>query len=320
MKTKNPIFVLILLFTALQIKAQIVVDCNNRVALGYGNTPSSYAVDILGNTVIRLSGGNYITITAQSPYGWIFNPNAAYIGGFGYYNALNFVNAKYIYGTNIVYSSDERLKKNIHTLNSAIPVIKKLRPVSFDFNIDYTKVEDGDLRSKMETDDKNHLGFIAQEVQQVLPQSVLIKEPDSTLGIRMADFIPLLVKGMQEQSARIDSLISVIDQLKVFESLLKSTKVPNTNENPDTGAKLFQNSPNPFNESTHISYYLTEESQTATINIYDMNGKQLKSIQLHNKGNGDIIINGGEYKAGMYMYSLIADGKVIDTKRMVLTD
>ncbi|MGM0407862.1 MAG: hypothetical protein ACQERU_07745 [Bacteroidota bacterium] len=54
--------------------------------------------------------------------------------------------------------------------------------------------------------------------------------------------------------------------------------------------------------------------------IYKMNTEQLKSIPLHLKGNGNIIIYGNELKAGMYLYALIADEKVIDTKPMVLTD
>jgi len=83
---------------------------------------------------------------------------------------------------------------------------------------------------------------------------------------------------------------------------------------------LYQNSPNPFSVSTKIEYYLPADVQKATIYIYDMNGTQLKSIPLNQKGNGSITINGNELKAGMYMYSLIADGQVVDTKRMILTD
>jgi hypothetical protein len=47
---------------------------------------------------------------------------------------------------------------------------------------------------------------------------------------------------------------------------------------------------------------------------------QLKSIGLHQKGEGSIAIEGNELKPGMYLYALIADGQIIDTKKMVLTD
>jgi hypothetical protein len=83
---------------------------------------------------------------------------------------------------------------------------------------------------------------------------------------------------------------------------------------------LYQNSPNPFSQTTTIEYFIADNVQKAMICIYDMNGTQLKSIQLHQRGDGSITINGNELKAGMYMYSLIADGHLVDTKRMVLTD
>jgi hypothetical protein len=50
-----------------------------------------------------------------------------------------------------------------------------------------------------------------------------------------------------------------------------------------------------------------------------MNGVQLKSYSIPEKGKGNITIQGAEFSAGMYLYALIADGKVIDTKRMILT-
>ena len=83
---------------------------------------------------------------------------------------------------------------------------------------------------------------------------------------------------------------------------------------------LYQNSPNPFNASTTIEYYLKENTLNAMINIYDMNGTQLQTIPLDGTGYGNITINGGEYNSGMYLYALIADGQVVDTKQMVLTD
>ena len=53
--------------------------------------------------------------------------------------------------------------------------------------------------------------------------------------------------------------------------------------------------------------------------IYDMNGTQLKCIPLNINGYGNITINGSELKAGMYIYTLIDDGQLIENKRMILT-
>ena len=49
-----------------------------------------------------------------------------------------------------------------------------------------------------------------------------------------------------------------------------------------------------------------------------MPNPSLKCIPLNNfGGTGNITINGGEFPPGMYMYALIVDGQVLDTKRMI---
>jgi len=51
-----------------------------------------------------------------------------------------------------------------------------------------------------------------------------------------------------------------------------------------------------------------------------LQGKQIKQINIEERGNGSVIINGYELTPGMYMYTLIVDGKEIDTKKMILTE
>jgi hypothetical protein len=49
-----------------------------------------------------------------------------------------------------------------------------------------------------------------------------------------------------------------------------------------------------------------------------MQGKMLKKLDA-SRGDNILTIQGAELQAGMYLYSLIADGKEVDTKRMILT-
>jgi hypothetical protein len=83
-------------------------------------------------------------------------------------------------------------------------------------------------------------------------------------------------------------------------------------------ASLLQNTPNPFNQTTRIEYYLPETVRNAVIYIHNMYGLRIKSIPLLNNGNGTITINGSELQPGMYIYSLFADGQEVDAKRMIL--
>jgi hypothetical protein len=50
-----------------------------------------------------------------------------------------------------------------------------------------------------------------------------------------------------------------------------------------------------------------------------MQGEQLKQIAITDRGEGQQTISGSEFPAGMYLYALLADGKEVDVKRMILT-
>jgi len=61
-------------------------------------------------------------------------------------------------------------------------------------------------------------------------------------------------------------------------------------------------------------------NQTSSINIYDLNELEKKSYTITKNGKKNIMIKISELLPEIYVYSLIADGEVIDIKRMILTD
>ncbi len=83
-------------------------------------------------------------------------------------------------------------------------------------------------------------------------------------------------------------------------------------------AWLEQNVPNPFNKNTLIRYYLPETFRNAAIAITDLNGNRVKRFTITEHGYGQILINGGTMTAGTYIYTLVQDGRRVDSKRMVL--
>ena len=82
---------------------------------------------------------------------------------------------------------------------------------------------------------------------------------------------------------------------------------------------LSQNNPNPFSRDTEIKMVLPERTVAANIIVYNLEGKQLKELLVKGRGHTSVTILGNELSAGMYIYALVVDGKVIDTKRMILT-
>ena len=108
-------------------------------------------------------------------------------------------------GSNIYNASDIRLKKNITTLDKGLEAVKSLRPVSFNWI-------DGFCDDEKET----LYGFIAQEVETV--DSNLVQEfgnssvtvekrtIDSVLRVNEKFIIPMLVKAVQELTAKVEAL------------------------------------------------------------------------------------------------------------------
>ncbi len=91
-----------------------------------------------------------------------------------------------------------------------------------------------------------------------------------------------------------------------------------TGEKPSTGNLLEQNTPNPATKETSIGYHLSKEFRSAFLKITDLTGKTIQSIPLLKKGQNQIIVNCGNMRAGIYFYTLIIDGEVMATRKMVV--
>jgi hypothetical protein len=81
-------------------------------------------------------------------------------------------------------------------------------------------------------------------------------------------------------------------------------------------AVLYQNAPNPFGEGTTIKYFVPDNAN-AQIVFYDDYGNQIKAYNIAENGMGQLNVEASNLSAGMYSYSLIISGKIIDTKKMI---
>jgi hypothetical protein len=117
-------------------------------------------------------------------------------------------------GTNIYNASDKRLKQNIVTIENGLEAVLKLNPVKFNWLDGYVESEDG----------KDMLGFIAQEVENIIPEavenfgnnSVTIGEVviDNPLRVNEKFIIPVLVKAIQELSKQNEELSNRLIKLE----------------------------------------------------------------------------------------------------------
>jgi hypothetical protein len=80
---------------------------------------------------------------------------------------------------------------------------------------------------------------------------------------------------------------------------------------------LAQNVPNPFTGNTSIAYYVPETAGQAHIKIANATGVALFMAEVR-LGNGVLEVDATQLAAGTYSYTLMVDGKVVDTKLMVI--
>ena len=250
--------------------------------------------------------------------------------------------------------SDGRAKKNIRSEVPGLSFINLLQPITY--NLDLNAIdelqksddpkanafrdsirmtrspEEKEIEAKARANKEKivYSGFIAQDVEKAARSVEYdfsgVDAPENGKGaysLRYSDFIVPLVKAVQELSAQNEQLQRQINELKGNGVALRSS----TTETGTTGivntvavqCKLYQNAPNPFTQDTKISFYIPDNVNTASLNIYDLQGKQLMQFTITQRGESSHVISGHHFAAGMYLYALIVDGTVIDSKKMVLT-
>ncbi len=160
---------------------------------------------------------------------------------------------------------------------------------------------------------KKHYALSASQLAEVYPDLVYEAEDGSKL-INYVEMIPLLVQSINELSAEIAALKGTKAKSRSFDSVTDINCPDNYNV-----ASLSQNEPNPFEYATNIEMLIPENTSNAFLCIYDLSGKQIRQFVISERGKTTLNITNEGLTAGMYLYSLIIDGRVIETRRMILT-
>lgn len=118
-----------------------------------------------------------------------------------------------VWATNgTIQTSDARLKKNINPLSNSLSKIIALNPVSYQW--------------KKGKDNTTHIGFLAQELEKVIPEAVVHQKAtaqeiadakamgrlmnEDAYGVKYAELIPVMVQALQELSAQNEELLKRI--------------------------------------------------------------------------------------------------------------
>ena len=80
---------------------------------------------------------------------------------------------------------------------------------------------------------------------------------------------------------------------------------------------LDQNQPNPFKENTTVKYNIPANVKSAQILFYNSKGNVINTVEINTKGEGSLLVYGSDLSSGIYTYTLLVDGKVIESKKMI---
>jgi trimeric autotransporter adhesin len=72
-------------------------------------------------------------------------------------------------------------------------------------------------------------------------------------------------------------------------------------------------------KTTTIRYSLLSTAKSAANSITTMEGIKIKTFELNSKNGEALNINGGALSAGTYIYTLVVDDVLVDSKKMILT-
>ncbi|MES2679236.1 MAG: tail fiber domain-containing protein [Bacteroidota bacterium] len=281
-----------------------------------GNGPSSQNFGIYSSASGSSSNGNiggyfqsYTSQNSANDWGTWCQGNAKVTG--------------FLLVNTTTYTSDKKLKRDIKPMVNGLEKIKLLKPSTYNFKTD-------EEFKNMNLPKEKQLGLIAQELEEIFPELVTTnaafthKDMDGKTTTSIPEYksvnyvglIPVLISGIQEQQKQIENLEA---RLYASENKTGNAKGINLLNSAADGFALDQNIPNPFSNETVVNYVLPQQIKNASLIVYDLSGKQLTAFPLDSNSKS-ITITSEKLSAGIYIYSVMADGKIMDSKRMVVAD
>lgn len=249
------------------------------------------------------------------------------------------------------FSTDTRLGINSTTGRlmdlgtSTINMKEEIENLSFDKEA-FLNLRPVDFRWKPFQGANLDVGLIAEEVHETFPALTMYSHKftylgdgdvlrDELTGKPIVDTTELQIRGVryhklpvyllalaQDQQHEIDSLKSAIFQLmNQVDQCCSSASFRYGHSGTDTQLNvtdeylLLRNDPNPFSDYTNINYETSDCSNCHLI-ITDANGHVVKKIQIR-EPKGTIRVYSSEIGSGLFMYSLVRDGEILNTNKMI---
>lgn len=215
--------------------------------------------------------------------------------------------------------SDSNYKMNFKKITNASEIIRRLQAKTFDWN--------EKAKREINADNGRHIGYIAQELENVVPE-IVIKDENNHYAVNYTELIPVVTESQKELLQQFDELkkqnAKLEDDIKTLKAqnalILEAIgNAKNINQESLTKNSSFKVFPNPASEKIYIEHNIGFSYNTASIVLRDNSGKTIKVaiIDCESPCTSPIEIP-SNFSNGNLICSLEVDGKVLFAETIII--
>ena len=213
--------------------------------------------------------------------------------------------------------SDERAKENVKGITNGLNTILSLRPVSYTWKdkaqstkltveADSTGNTSSFVAKGPNGANEMQYGFLAQEVEQIIPEAVKTDKSGNKL-INYTALIPMLVQAVKELQTIVESQAQKIEYLSRNNALAYNNNLK---------YKIISCIPNPAESNVNITTDIDKNVQNAKIIIADISGTFVKEVQI-SSDTPTVSVDMSSSNPGIYVVSLYVNDSLCDSQRLI---
>lgn len=161
---------------------------------------------------------------------------------------------------------------------------------------------------------KSYYALDVNAVKQSFP-ALIIKDAQGNEYVNYTQLVPILVQAIKELKTELDDLKEAVASSGT-RKVNAATNIA-TNTLDEGWGSISQNTPNPFTGQSTVRVSVPDDASDAYVDILTLNGASLKRIPVSN-GLSEVSLSSFEFAPGTYLYTLVVNGKVSETRRMIV--
>lgn len=137
-------------------------------------------------------------------------------------------------------------------------------------------------------------GLAADQLKEVFPELVY-EDGNGNVSINYIEMVPLLVQAINELTAKVEVLEAECTNLQPMKAKSKQAE-----------------------DVAEVQLTIPDKAQKATLNIYDLSGKQVRTANINKSGTINLSTYTKGLLTGTYAYRLIVDGKKQKARKIMV--